>query len=33
MSIEKLFVAGLDPQRGADIAVTTLLEVCLQQEA
>jgi len=33
MSIEQLFVAGLDQQRWADIAVTTLFEVCLQQEA
>ena len=33
MSIAEPFVAGLDQQRGADIAVTTLLEMCLQQEA
>ena len=29
MSIEDLSVTGLDQQRGANIAVTTLLEVCL----
>jgi len=33
MSIKELSVAGLDQQRGADIAVSALLEVCLQQEA
>jgi hypothetical protein len=33
MSIEELLVAGLDQQGGTDIAVTTLLQVGLQQEA
>jgi hypothetical protein len=33
MSLADLLVAGLDQQRGADIAVTALPEVCLQQEA
>ena len=32
MSIQQLFVAGLDQQRGTDIAVATLLQMRLQQE-